>query len=208
MNTRNKKTNNLTLALLAGLSTCLVLSCQSPDQKWDSKSSADTLNNMKDSVANPSVSVTKDLVMKVTKNDAKFAVAAAAGGLAEVELGQLAQRKAADPKVRDFGGMMVADHTKANDDMKGLAQSKGISLPKTLDMKDQKVKDELSAKSGKNFDKAYVSDMIDDHKNDIKEFEEASKNLKDADLKAFAAKTLPVLKMHLNAIQKIHDSMK
>jgi len=66
----------------------------------------------------------------------------------------------------------------------------------------------LSAKSGADFDKAYVSNMIDDHKEDIKEFEDAAKNVKDPDLKAFAVKTLPTLKMHLDAIQKIHDSMK
>lgn len=92
--------------------------------------------------------------------------------------------------------------------MKALAKSKGIALPIAIDTKEQKVKDDLSAKSGADFDKAYVSNMIDDHKEDIKEFEDASKNCKDAYLKAFAVKTLPVLKMHLNAIQKIHDSMK
>src|ERR1700761_4750960 len=82
-------------------------SCHSPDQKWDSKSSADTLNNMKDSVADSSKSATKDLVMSVDKDDAKFAVAAAAGGLAEVQLGELAKEKASLGAVKDFGTMMV-----------------------------------------------------------------------------------------------------
>jgi len=120
----------------------------------------------------------------------------------------LAQEKATNAKVKDFGAMMVSDHSKANDEMKALAKSKGITLPAAIDSKEQKVKDDLSAKSGADFDKAYVSNMIDDHKEDIKEFEDATKNLKDPDLKAFAVKTLPTLKMHLEAITKIKDGMK
>jgi putative membrane protein len=187
------------LTLIAGMA-CLVQACSGPK---DSKASADSANMAKADTAK------KDSAMAaVDKDDAKFAVAAANGGMAEVELGQLAQQKAANAKVKDFGAMMVTDHTKANDEMKALAQSKGITLPTTIDTDEQKVKDDLSAKSGADFDKAYVSNMIDDHKKDIKEFEDASKNCKDADLKGFAVKTLPTLKMHLEAIQKIHDSMK
>ncbi len=199
--------NKLTLITLTAITVAMIQACHSPDQKWDSKSSADTLNNMKDSVADPNKSITKDLVMKVSKDDAKFAVAAAAGGRAEVELGQLAQQKARNSEVKDFGMMMIADHSKANAELKGLAQSKGITLPATLDNGEQKIKDELSAKSGSGFDKAYIADMIEDHQKDIKDFEDAAKNLKDADLKAFAEKTLPTLRMHLAAIQKIHDSL-
>jgi len=187
------------LGLLAG-TFALVQACSGPK---DSKSSADSANTAKADTAKKDSSVTA-----VDQDDAKFAVAAANGGMAEVELGKLAQQKAANAKVKDFGGMMVSDHSKANDEMKALAKAKGITLPATIGSDEQKTKDDLSAKSGADFDKAYVSDMIDDHKKDIKEFEDASKNCKDADLKAFAAKTLPTLKMHLEAIQKIHDSMK
>src|ERR1700712_1290761 len=187
------------ISLIAGVA-CMVQSCHSSK---DSKASADSANTAKANTAKKDSSVTA-----VNPDDAKFAVAAANGGMAEVELGQLAQQKAANAKVKDFGGMMVTDHSKANDEMKALAKSKGITLPDSVDSKEQKVKTDLSAKSGADFDKAYVSNMIDDHKEDIKEFEDASKNCKDADLKAFAVKTLPTLKMHLDAIQKIHDSMK
>ena len=169
----------------------------------DSKASADSANTAKADTAKKDSTASA-----VDKDDAKFAVAAANGGMAEVELGTLAQQKAANQKVKDFGGMMVSDHSKANDEMKALAKSKGITLPDSIDSKEQKVKNDLSVKTGADFDKAYVSNMIDDHKEDIKEFEDAAKNLKDPDLKSFAVKTLPVLKMHLDAIQKIHDSMK
>jgi len=187
------------IGLIAGVA-CLVQACGG---NKDSKASADSANTAKADTAKKDSSASA-----VDKDDAKFAVAAANGGMAEVELGALAQEKAGNAKVKDFGSMMVKDHSKANDEMKALAKSKGITLPDSIDSKEQKVKSDLSAKSGADFDKAYVSNMIDDHKEDIKEFEDAAKNVKDPELKAFAVKTLPTLKMHLDAIQKIHDSMK
>lgn len=192
--------NKLIFITLILITACLVQACSG---NKDSKESADSTN-----IANADTAKKDSSAMAVDEGDAKFAVAAANGGMAEVELGTLAQQKAVNTKVKDFGAMMVSDHSKANDEMKALAKSKGLTLPTAIDDKEQKVKDDLSTKSGADFDKAYVSNMIDDHKEDIKEFEDASKNCKDPDLKAFAVKTLPVLKMHLDAIQKIHDSMK
>ena len=89
--------------------------------------------------------------------------------------------------------MMVKDHSAANGKLKALASAKGITLPASLSEFEQKTK-ELSGKSDSDFDKAYVDDMIEDHQRDIKEFEEAVKNLKDPQLKTFATETLPTLK--------------
>ena len=198
---------NTPFILKTGLALLLLATaCHSPDQKWDSKSSADTLNNMKDSVANPSVSVTRDLVMKVSKDDAKFAVEAANGGMAEVELGKLAQEKGMSQGVKDFGAMMVKDHSAANVKLQALAKQKGISLPATISAAEQKLKDDLAGKTGKDFDRAYTKAMIEDHQEDIKSFDAATNELKDADLKAFATATLPTLKMHLEAIQKVKSA--
>jgi len=169
----------------------------------DNKTSAESVIAVKADIANNNSSM-----VVVDKDDAKFVLAAANGGMAEVILGKLAKEKAVNAKVKDFGAMMVKDHSKANNELKALAKSKGITLPDAIDKEEQKVKDELSAKSGADFDKAYVKNMIDDHKADIKEFEKAIKNLKDMDLKAFAVKALPMLKMHLETIQKIQDGMK
>ena len=190
----------ITLVAVVAISACLMQACTGHK---DSKDNADSANTAKADTAKKDSTASA-----VDKDDAKFAVAAANGGMAEVELGKLAQQKGANAKVKDFGAMMVTDHSKANDELKALAKSKGITLPTAIDTDEQKVKDDLSAKSGADFDKSYVSNMIDDHKKDIKEFEDASQNCKDADLKAFAVKTLPTLKMHLAAIQKIHDDMK
>jgi len=194
----------MTISLAAVMSACQ----NGEDKHWDAKSSADTLNSMKDSVSDATRSNTNALVMKVNKADAKFAVEAADGGMSEVELGKLAQQKAASQQVKDFGAMMVSDHSAANDQMKTIAKDKGISLPKGLGSDAQKLKNDLSAKSGEDFDKAYVQAMIKDHKEDIQTFQDATKSLKDADLKNFATNTLPVLHKHLDAIEKIDKAMK
>jgi putative membrane protein len=148
------------------------------------------------------------MVLTPEKEDVDFAAEAASGGMTEVELGKLAQRKAHNKRVKSFGAMMVMDHSKANGKLAALAASKKITLPNVPNATDQKVIDKLSKLSGKDFDMAYINDMIDDHKNDIKVFEAATKHCKDPDIKAFATKTLPRLKAHLDAINAVHDSMK
>jgi putative membrane protein len=137
------------------------------------------------------------------KDVADFTMKAATGGLMEVQLGQIAQTKAMDPRIKDFGSMMVQDHSQANDELKRLATSKNINLPTTLSADMQKEIDDLNAKTGKEFDKAYMNMMLKDHKKDVKEFEKAGKDLTDADLKNFAMKTLPTLQKHLDSAQAI-----
>ena len=199
----------LKFAITIILSAATIIACQnSKDKHWDSKSTADTLNTMKDSVANPGKSITKGLVMKANRVDAKFAVDVADDGMAEVELGKLAQQKATTPQIKEFGAMMVSDHSAANDKMNDIAKSKGITLPKVMGDYQQKLTKEISDKSGKDFDRAYVTAMIKDHKETIKTFEVALKELRDTTLRKFASNTLPTLKKHLDAIQKIDNEMK
>ena len=162
-----------------------------------------------------STSTTKDTTVKtaaastpVSKDDSTFVVTAANDGMAEVNAGKMAQQKATDPRVKSFAAMMVTDHTKAGDELAALAKTKNITLPSAPDADAQKKADDLSKKTGKDFDKAYVNAMVDGHKNAVKLFTDASNNCKDADLKAFATKTLPTLKMHLDSINAIHDAMK
>jgi putative membrane protein len=192
-----------TIAMIA-LAVWMFQAC-SGNTKTDSKAAADSANAVNDSSKNDT---SKKMTMVVEKEDAQFATEAASGGMAEVALGKLAQEKAVNSKVKNFGAMMVMDHSKANEAFKGIAKSKNITLPAAPGAEEQKTMDELSKKSGADFDKAYVSDMIEDHKKDIKAFEAASKTCKDPEIKAFAIKTLPVLRKHLDAINAIHDSMK
>jgi putative membrane protein len=142
------------------------------------------------------------------EDDSEFAVAAADGGMMEVQLGELAQTNGASADVKKFGEMMVKDHSKANEELKALAQQKNITLPMTLSDDKQKKYDDLSQKKGADFDKAYVSYMVDDHKKDISEFEEAVKDAKDAEIKSWAAGKVPTLKHHLETAQALNDAKK
>ena len=144
----------------------------------------------------------------VSEEDSKFAVMAASGGMMEVQLGELAQQKASSQRVKDFGAMMVRDHTKANDELKNLAGMKNITVPPAPGEDHMDQITNLSKKSGREFDREYMKMMVDDHQEDIDEFEKCSNNSKDADLKAFAAKTLPVLRTHLDSAKAINDALK
>jgi putative membrane protein len=133
--------------------------------------------------------------------DQSFVMNAARGGMAEVELGKLAEDKGESQEVKDFGKRMVDDHGKANDELKSIAQNKNITLPSDLSAKDKKLRDRLTKLSGAAFDRAYMQAMVGDHRVDINEFRQESKTGKDADVKAFASKTLPTLEDHLKMAQ-------
>ena len=137
-----------------------------------------------------------------------FLTEAASGGMTEVELGKIASTKAQNAEVKKFAQMMVTDHTKANDELKALAVTKKITLPATPIAKHQSMIQKFQGMSGAEFDKEYVEDMLEDHEKDVAEFEKQSQSNPDADVKAFAAKTLPTLKKHLEAIKAIHAKMK
>src|SRR5439155_10805260 len=102
---------------------------------------------------------------------------------------------------KDFGQRMVDDHSKANDELKTLAQNKNITLPTDLNAKDKALRTRLSKLSGAAFDRAYMQAMVSDHRMDANEFRQESKMGKDADIKAFASKTLPIDEDHLKLAQ-------
>lgn len=139
----------------------------------------------------------------VAQADKSFVMKAAQGGMAEVELGNLAKEKAQSEEVKQFAQRMVDDHGKANEELKSIAQQKGITLPTSLPAKEQKTKDKLSNLSGEQFDRAYMQHMVMDHKKDVAEFKKASNNCKDNDIKQFASNTLPTLQDHLKQAQQI-----
>jgi putative membrane protein len=141
-----------------------------------------------------------------TAKDFKFATTAAEGGSMEVALGDLAAQKGEDQAVRDFGKRMVDDHKKLNDELKDLAVKKGATIPTMSTKKDDKMVERLQKLSGKEFDKAYIKEMVGDHKKDIKEFQTEAEKGDDADLKAWVTKTLPTLLDHLAQAQKL-DAM-
>lgn len=131
-----------------------------------------------------------------------FAMKAAQGGMAEVQLGKLAAERGENPKVKEFGTRMVTDHTQINDQFKSLAASKGITLPDRIDAKDEATMKHLDSLHGVAFDRAYMEDMVNDHRQDIAEFEREANHGTDSDIKAFASKTLPTLQEHLKMAEQ------
>lgn len=138
-----------------------------------------------------------------TMTDAEFAQKAAEANLAEVKLGNLAEQHGTTQTIKDFGKRMVTDHSKAEDNLKTAAATSNITLPTTLDAKDQAVYDHLSKLSGEAFDRAYARDMVRNHRGDVAEFRYEANDGKDAAIKSFASKTLPSLETHL----KLADEM-
>jgi putative membrane protein len=139
-------------------------------------------------------------------NTRDFVVEAASGGMMEVELGQLAQQKATSQRVKDFGAMMVRDHSKANEELKAVVSGK-LDVPATMQEKHQGHISDLRDKTGTEFDRAYIKMMVDDHERDIKKFEDISKSSKDPAIVNFANNTLPTLKTHLSEAKSIRDEL-
>jgi putative membrane protein len=140
--------------------------------------------------------------------DQHFVHDAAIGGMEEVELGKIAQQKGSTDQVKQFGARMVQDHTKANDELKQLAASKGVQTPDSLDKHHQQVVDKMNKLTGADFDKAYMKEMVSDHKKDISDFKKASQKVKDSDIRGFASKTLPTLQEHLVMAQSAEQAAK
>ena len=138
--------------------------------------------------------------------DSAFYKHAAEGGIAEVDLGDLAQQKPANASVKDYGSMMVKDHSAANDKLKSIAASKNISLPTSASIGQIATKAKLEVLSGETFDKSYIKGMIKDHEEDIALFKKEASSGKDPEAKAFAAATLPTLQTHLKKIKSIAAS--
>lgn len=135
--------------------------------------------------------------------DREFVTKASASGLAEVNLSNLAARRASTPEVRSFAQRIIADHTRANRELLGLANDKGWSLARAMDDQHQKLFDKLGKMDGADFDRAYMDGMVKDHEDAVKLFDQESKDGSDDTLKTWAGRTLPALKMHLKMAQEI-----
>lgn len=139
--------------------------------------------------------------------DKAFIEKAAKGGMAEVEIGKVAQDKAGNAQVKAFAGRMVTDHSKANEELKSIAEKKSVALPSGPDAEQKKHGEKLKSLSGAAFDREYMTHMVGDHKATVADFEKEAASGKDPDVKAFAAKTLPTLRDHLKEAQATHDAV-
>jgi putative membrane protein len=139
----------------------------------------------------------------LSTSDAALMTTAARGGMAEVQLGQLAQRNGSSAAVKRFGQRMVEDHGRSNQEMMALAQRKEITPPSSVGAEHQSTYDDLAKLRGRAFDRAYAQAMVKDHQEDLQAYQEEAANGTDPDVKAFAARHVPLLQEHLRMAQDL-----
>ena len=174
----------------------------------DSKQQAENANDAKIDSAKAADTTVAASNMSDMKPDADFAVAAADGGMMEVQLGKLAQEKGVHKQIKDLGALMVKDHSMAYDELTSAAKAKNITLPSTLSDKCQKKVQELTEKKGADFDKAYAEFMVDDHKEDIDAFKKEAEKGNDSLLSSWAKGKVPVLEHHLMMAEQAKKAVK
>jgi putative membrane protein len=139
----------------------------------------------------------------VDEKSTAFLVKVANSGIAETEMATMANQKAVYPSVREFAAMLFHDHSAVNETVKNMAAQKNVSLPTNISEDKQKDIDNLKKMTGKNLDKAFIELMIKNHEAEITLFDNAQLDTKDTDVRAFAGKTLPVLKAHLDSARTL-----
>lgn len=141
------------------------------------------------------------------EQDRDFVKEAAMGGLMEVQLGKIVAERATNSEVKQFGQKMVDEHTKANAKLQQIAAQKGIQLPQQLDEDHMEKINELQKNTGPEFDREYISHMVDDHQEDIDTFKEQAEDGKDPALKQFASQSVPKLEQHLAMAKQIEEKL-
>ena len=179
------------------------LSLQACNNRESHEQSVQAMNDSTD-LASP----VKDANKLDQQDDDKFISKAASDGQMEAELGGIAQINGGSSRVKKFGDMMAADHSKVNVELKALAKTQSINLSASLLPEHQMHVDHLKPMHGVDFDKAYMKMMLEDHEEDVKEFKHQADDGSNKEIKAFAVKTLAVLKVHLDSAKSINSAMR
>jgi putative membrane protein len=191
-NSLNKKSTNMKMLILVLAVTIMTACTNNPSAE---------ANNSKETVMNLPTDDPNDI-------DHNFVSKAASGGMMEVELGKVAQQNAQNQRVKNFGAMMVRDHSKANQELISIASGKNYNIPASMNTEHQNMMEDMKKMSGAAFDEHYMNMMVSDHNKDIEEFRKQANQGNDAGIKAFASKTLPVLETHLDSAKAIYQDVK
>ncbi|HMJ89825.1 MAG TPA: DUF4142 domain-containing protein [Candidatus Acidoferrum sp.] len=219
---QTNKIVNAKTTLTFAVCTLLALSgasLRAQDQDVDSKSDIDAKGAAGANAASQSGG-------KLSRSDKKFIEEACKGGKMEIHMGKLGVEKAQNDQVKQYAQRLIDDHTKAGTELKQLASQKGVTLPEekivsgTTDSDRTKVREtegsdhkehagmkKLQGLSGTEFDREFVRMAVKDHEKDVKEFEKAAEKADDADVKAFAQKTVPTLREHLQQAKSLETQV-
>lgn len=143
----------------------------------------------------------------INKTDAEYLRKSAQGTMSEVKLGEMAQKQAADARVKQFGQRMVDDHGKDLAAIRQMASQKGVALPDAPNKDQSKEADKLAKLSGAAFDKEYVKYEMKDHKEDVEENGKAMKKAVDPDVKQFAGAEYQTVVAHKKQIDELHAQL-
>ena len=183
-------------------SAAALFACNDQKTTTDSVETADSINEEKlDTSSNKAATITTDAATT------SFLVDAADHGMAEVELGRLAQDKGKNENVKSFAGMMVRDHSGVNDQVKSFAKRRNVTLPDSVSNSHKDKKNDLMKKEGAAFDKAYMDAMVKGHQDVVDLFEKAANNSTDDEVKTFINNILPSIKTHLDSAKSIRKRL-
>jgi putative membrane protein len=176
----------------------MILSCNDTDDTTESTTNVSTSTN---TATDANVTTTSTVV--TDEKSSEFLKKVTNSGMAEIQLAKLAQQKATLDAVKNFAAMLERDHSAVNQQIKNLADQRSVALPAVVSDDKQKMYTDMEKMTGKAFDKDYISMMVKAHNDGISLFEDTRSNASDIDVKNFADKTLPALKMHLDSAKAI-----
>ncbi len=202
------KTSKMLLPLFCGLIACPLLTmAQGPGAGQGPGQMSNPSQQGRPSISDPNrMGNPDDSKMSSKVDDKSFVKDAAVGGLTEVQLGKLAQEKGSAEAIKQFGQRMVDDHTKANERLKSVAAEAKLSVPDSIDSKNQARIDKLSKLNGPQFDRAYINDQLKDHEEDVRKFQAESQGGSNPQVKQFATENLPTLQDHLAMVKDLKKS--
>lgn len=181
----------------------VAFSCASPDREDRDDEATQIIDSISDTTARANA-VTADV--NLNGDEKTFLLAAATGGLMEVEAATVAIQLSKNEAVKAFAKMMLTDHTRANKELQAIVSAKGMNLPTTLSEEKQMHLADLKKLNGNKFEEQYMTMMIADHAKTVKLFSEGSL-LQDSSLKSFASRTLPVIAGHYKEAVKIGKTL-
>jgi len=209
--------NRLIGAALAAMGLVASFGCdRKDDHRMSQRSDQDNTNTSRSKTGTPYSEPQESQKSEYPQNqvnqywdnaDKSFMTTAAQANLAEVEPGRMAAEKSTNSDVKKFGQMMVDDHSQANTQLMDLAQKKNLTLPNQPDDAHKKDAARLADLNGAEFDRAYMTGMVQEHVKAVALFEANSKSAKDTDVRTFAEKTLPVLKHHLQMARDLNSKV-
>lgn len=182
----------------------LVTACGPADNEQDNNTA--TVDNAMRNDTGATSNITNNSAVSISTLDSidqNFAVEAATSNMAEVQMANLALQNVSNDRIKAYANMMIQDHQKATQELQAIAPNKGLTIPTQPKPEHRQQMEMLKGKTGTAFEKAYMQHMVEAHKVDINEFEKAAANAKDSSIKNFAARQLPVLRMHLDSAQAI-----